>query len=180
MNLFELVGTIAITNAANAQKDIDTTSAKASSAGENFKKGIGTVAKWGAAIGTAAVAGATALVNFAKSSAETADNVDKMSQKIGISREAYQELDFIMSQSGASVDGLQAGMKTLVGVMDTTAAGTSKTATALEQLGISAVDADGNMRSAEDVMWEAFSTLQSMEIKPKNQDLLLNYSAKWN
>lgn len=163
MNLFELVGTLAISGAAKAQSDIDTTSSKASKAGENFKKGITTVAKWGAAIGTAAVTGATALVNFAKSSAETADNVDKMSQKIGISRQAYQELDFICSQSGTTVDGLQAGMKTLTAAMDKAASGTAANVEQFANLGVSVTNADGSLRSQEEVLFEVMASLQNME-----------------
>lgn len=162
MELFKLLGTIAINGADKANADIEKTTSNASKAGEAFKKGITTIGKWGAALTGAAVAGASALVKMATDSAATADNIDKMSQKIGISRQAYQELDFICSQSGTSVDNLQMGMKTLVTVMDTTRNGTSKTATALEELGISATDANGNLRDSEEVMWEAMSALQAM------------------
>ena len=109
MDLFQLVGTIAINNS-EANSQIEQTSGKAETFSSKLTSGIGTVAKWGTAIvGGATVAG-TALVGFATKSASTADHIDKMSQKIGISRQAYQELDFICSQSGTSVDGLQAGM----------------------------------------------------------------------
>ncbi len=72
---------------------------------------VGTVAM--AAIGTATVAAGTAFADNIKQTAEYADNIDKMSQKIGISAQAYQEWDFIMQHSGASVDSLQMGVKTL-------------------------------------------------------------------
>ncbi len=135
---------------------------------------MGTIAKWSAVLGAAAIAAATGLVKVAGNSAATADNIDKMSQKIGISREAYQELDFICSQSGMSVDTLQAGMKTLVSVMDTTAAGTSQTATAFEELGIRVTNSDGSLRDSEEVMWETLSAMQSME----NQTQKARYAAE--
>ena len=112
MELFSLLGTISVNNE-EANKNIDETSEKAGSFGQKLANGIGTVGKWGTAIVGSATAATTALVAFAGSSASTADHIDKMSQKIGISRQAYQELDFICSQSGTSVDGLQASMKTL-------------------------------------------------------------------
>lgn len=116
MELFSLFGRIAVENS-EANAAIDETSGRASSFGETLSAGISTVASWSAAIVTGATAAAGALVAFATQSAETADHVDKMSQQLQISREAYQELDFICSQSGTSVDGLQAGIRTLTGVL---------------------------------------------------------------
>lgn len=51
-----------------------------------------------------------ALWNLTQNTASHGDTVDKMSQKIQISRRSYQELDFIMSQCGASVSMMQSGM----------------------------------------------------------------------
>lgn len=163
MNLFELFGTIAITGAAQAQSDIKSTSEQASSFGEKLKSGIGTVAKWGATIGTAAAGATKALVSMATSSAETTDNIDKMSQKIGISREAYQELDFICSQSGTSVDTLQTGIKSLTAAMDGAASGTASNVEEFEKLGVAVTNSDGSLRSQEDVMWDTMKALQKMD-----------------
>ena len=66
-----------------------------------------------AAVGTAAVTMVTGLVNGARGVAEYGDNVDKMSQKIGISAQAYQQWDYVMSRAGTSIDTMKAGMKTL-------------------------------------------------------------------
>lgn len=163
MELFKLLGTVAINGASEAAKDIEGVSSKAGKLGSALKTGVTSVAKWGAAI-TGAAAGATAaFVKFAESSASTADNIDKMSQKIGISRQAYQELDFICSQSGTSVDTLQAGMKTLTTSMTKAASGTKANIEQFEALGVSVTDANGNLRSQEDVMWDAMSALQGME-----------------
>ena len=59
---------------------------------------------------SAVVAGASVLVN---KTMEAGDRIDKMSQKIGMSRQAFQEWDYIMSQNGGSVESLQMGYKTL-------------------------------------------------------------------
>lgn len=185
MELFSLVGKIALDGMDKVNSDMDTatnkadkTSKKFDEAGgksESFASKFGKGVKTAVGVGTAIVGTATSvavgLTEFAKKSASVADNVDKMSQKIDISREAYQELDFICSQSGTSVDIFQAGLKSMRTVMDTTIKGTSKTATALEELGISAVDSQGNMRSSEEVMWEALETLQNMEDQTKKATL---------
>ena len=41
------------------------------------------------------------------------DNIDKASQKLGISAKAYQEWDAVLQHSGASIDSMGIGMKTL-------------------------------------------------------------------
>ena len=160
--MFKLFGSIFVNND-EANKSISKTDSKARGVASTFGKGIKTAAKWGVGILGGATAAAGGLMKVAEKSAETTDHIDKMSQKIGVSRKAYQELDFICSQTGASVDSLKAGMKTMRSVMDTTAQGTSKTATALERLGISATDEQGKLRDSEEVMWESLQTLQAME-----------------
>ena len=65
-------------------------------------------------VGAAAVAGITkSIIKGSKEIAEYGDNVDKMSQKIGISAEAYQEWDAVLKHSGANIESLRPSMKTL-------------------------------------------------------------------
>ena len=69
-----------------------------------------------AAVGTltgAIVESGEALLDATVAAAEYGDNVDKMSQKMGMSAEAYQEWDAVMQHSGTSMETLKASMKTL-------------------------------------------------------------------
>lgn len=162
MDLFKLVGTIAINNS-DANSQIEGTTEKAEKFSSKLSSGIGTVAKWGTAIvGGATVAG-TALVGFATKSASTADHIDKMSQKIGISRQAYQELDFICSQSGTSVDSLQMGIKSLTTAMDGAKNGTASNVEQFERLGVAVTNSDGTFRSQEEVFFDTISALQGID-----------------
>ncbi len=173
MELFKLFGTIAV-NTGDAEKSIDGVSSKAGKLGESMQKVGSKVSNVGSKVSgvgksltksvTLPVAAAgTALIGFANKSASTADNIDKMSQKIGISRQAYQELDFICSQSGTSVDTLKMGVKTLTAAMDGAASGTKSNVEQFQKLGVSVVDSNGKLRSQEDVMWDVFSALQKMD-----------------
>ena len=116
MDVFDLAAKISLDTSAYDQS-LDESEKKASSFGSGIKKGLGTAAKVGGAalvaLGTTAIAGTKSLVEGTMAVAEYGDNIDKMSQKLGISAEAYQEWDFILQHSGASIDGLKAGMKTL-------------------------------------------------------------------
>jgi hypothetical protein len=114
-----------------------------------------------AVLGAGAAAGA--LVGMAFKSAEATDRVDKLSQKIGMSREGFQEWEYVLSQNGMEIDTLQTGMKTLVTSMDQAIEGTGAGAESFEKLGISVLDASGNVKSQETVFNEAVTALQGME-----------------
>ena len=87
------------------------------SAGGKFSGALGKVLKTGGAI-AAAFTGATtalggALVKGAGDVAAYGDSIDKMSQKMGLSAQAYQEWAAILQHSGTSIDSMQRGMLTL-------------------------------------------------------------------
>jgi len=95
--------------------------------GANFSsamgKGIaaaGGIAAGALAAGTVAVAGmTTAIISGTGSIAEYGDNIDKMSQKMGMTSDAYQEWDAVMQHSGTSIESMQASMKTLANAAET-------------------------------------------------------------
>lgn len=98
-------------------------SASSSAFGKSFGSGLKTVAKVGAAtfaaVGTATVGATVALVNGASEVASYGDNIDKMSQKMGISAQSYQEWDFVMQHCGTSMDTMKTSMKTLATAAET-------------------------------------------------------------
>lgn len=130
--------------------------------GEAFKKGLVVGAKAAAAALAAATAAVTATVaGIVKATGETAeygDNIDKMSQKLGMSAEAYQEWDFIMQHSGSDIDSMTTSMKKLSeAVVDQS----DKSVKAFEKLGISMEDAAG--MSQEELFSATITALQGME-----------------
>ena len=94
-------------------RGLETAEQGARSFGGRFSKAakVGTAAA--AALGVAAGYAGKKIVDGAKQVAEYGDKVDKMSQKIGISAEAYQKWDYVMQRAGGNVDQLKMGMKTL-------------------------------------------------------------------
>lgn len=113
MNLFELFVKIGAK---------DEASGPISKISSSLGNGLATAAKVGTAAVTAVAAAAGAmsavLVKGTSDVAQYGDNIDKMSQKMGLSAEAYQEWDFIMQHSGTSMETLKAGMKTLANAVD--------------------------------------------------------------
>lgn len=177
MEIFKLFGSIFV-NSDAADKSIKKTGENAEGFAAKLGNGIKTAAKWGAAVVAAAGAAATALTGMAMNAASTTDNIDKMSQKIGISREAYQELDFICSQSGTSVDNLKAGLKTLTNQMQSAADGSKTAVSAFDALGLSWTDSTGALKDQETMMWEAMSALQSCENQTQKAALAVDLFGK--
>ncbi len=93
----------------------------AKEAGEKAEKASG---GWTVLKGTMADLAASAIKNAASAISDTAqemitgaaeygDTIDKMSQKMGMSSDAYQEWDFVLQHCGASIESLKPAMKTL-------------------------------------------------------------------
>lgn len=113
---------------------------------------------------TTAIGGVTAAAGaLAMKAASTGDRIDKMSQKVGLSRKSFQEMEFIMSQSGGKIESMQTGMKTLTKQMSGAATGSKTSSAAFQQLGVSVTNADGSLRNQEDVMWDTIKALQGMD-----------------
>lgn len=90
-------------------------------AGERAEKASG---GWSVLKGTLADLAASAIKTAASAIGDTAkemitgaaeygDTIDKMSQKMGMSSDAYQEWDFVLQHCGASIESLKPAMKTL-------------------------------------------------------------------
>ena len=161
-DVFDLVAKITLDTSKYDSK-LDTSSKKFSNFGAKVKTGLATGAKIAGVFAGAAAGAAAAIYKVSTKAATAADHIDKMSQKIGISREAYQELDFICSQSGANVDNLRIGMKTLTNQMGRAASGTGNAADMFNRLGLSIYDSNGNMKSQEQMLWETLDALQGVE-----------------
>ena len=124
--------------------EIKKTGKETEQAGAQFQK-VGEVLKnvgkamtaAAAAIGAGAVAAGKKIWDMANDTAAAGDTVDKMSQKLGLSTKAYQEWDYVLSQSGADIESMGAGFKTLTNLVDKATSGNDKAAASFEKLGIS-------------------------------------------
>lgn len=139
MELFKLFGSIMVDNK-KANESISKTDSLASKLGKGLGNGVKTAAKWGAGLAAGAAAGGAALFGLTKNAADTGDRVDKLSQKIGLSRQGFQEWDYILSQNGMSIESLQGGMKKMNKMMDDAKSGSKSATEAFSRVGISIDD----------------------------------------
>ena len=136
--------------------ELDTSGLKTglSGIGGVAKAGLGVAAAGFAAVTTAAASATSAIANGVSQVADYGDNIDKMSQKMGMSAEGYQEWDFIMQHCGTSMETMKASMKTLANAASTGSE-------AFDQLGISQ-EQIANM-SQEELFNATIAALQNVE-----------------
>lgn len=153
MDLLSLVAKLSL-DSSEYEKGLGNAETKGSTFGSGLKKAATVGAAAVAAVGSAAIAAGTSLVKSTGDVAAYGDNIDKMSQKMGISAQAYQEWDAIMQHSGTSIDALKPSMKTL-------ATQAEKGNDAFQKLGIS--EKEVASLSQEDLFAKVITGLQGME-----------------
>ena len=122
MDVFDLLAKLTL-DTSEYEEGLSGAQEKAGSFGGKIGQALGTAGKVGAAavaaVTTATVAMGTAAVKSAGETAAYGDNIDKMSQKLGMSASAYQEWDAVLQHSGTSIESMQASMKTLATAAET-------------------------------------------------------------
>lgn len=157
MNVFELFATLGL-DSSQYEEGL----AKGQEDAQAFSSTVGTVLSAGVKVGTAAIAGLTAatvagsvaFVNGVASTAEYADSIDKLSQKMGFGVESFQEWQYVAQISGTSMESLKSGMKTLATAVETGSE-------AFDKLGLSQEELAS--MSQEEVFEATITALQGVE-----------------
>lgn len=116
----------------------------------------------GVVIGVALASAATATAIAVKNAIDSADELGKLSQKIGISVEALSGLKVAADLSGVSLDQLQGGIVRLARAQDDAAKGQGKFADLFASLGVSTTDASGRLRATNDVLLDLSEVFKSL------------------
>ena len=167
VELFKIFGTVGvkIDEASQALDQITSEAGETASTLESKFEAAGSkvtaMGKAFAPVSLAAGAAGGLLLKGAKDTAAYTDNIDKMSQKLGMSRKGFQEWDYILSQNGASIDSMKMGMKTLTNSLDSVSQSGTTAGTAFERLGISYDQLQG--KSQEEVFEMTITALQGVE-----------------
>ena len=165
MNVMDLVAKISL-DSQDYEKNVESSKKSFSALGSSIASGAKTIAKVGVgaftAISTAIGGATTALIKNAGETASYADNIDKLSQKMGFTTDAFQEWDFIMQHNGSSIESVKGAMIKLDKALDSNSE-------AFKELGLNA-EAMQNMSSEE--KWEAsIKALQGVTDETKKAEL---------
>lgn len=96
-----------------------------------------------------------------------ADKLDDLSDKTGLAASNLKELDYAATLSGSSLDGLIGAFNKLGKAADMSDEETSKQARTFEQLGVSAADANGKLKSNEQLFYDLADAFQGIEDGPE-------------
>ena len=147
-----------VKKAADTSEDAD---GKLSKLGDTAKKIGAALGAAAAAVGTACVAKGKKLWDMANDVGSAGDQIDKTSQKIGISAESYQKWGYVFERCGADVNNLQTGMKKLSTVITDAAGGSDSAAEKLSAVGLSIEELNG--KSQDEQLTMVITALQGME-----------------
>ena len=124
---------------------------------------MGTLASGVIAVAEAFVAGAKAVVEFAQESADLVNDINDLSNRSAIATDSIKGLQFALRASGQDAGQATQILSRFPAVLSQAQVEGSRTAEAFEALGIQLRDAQGNLRSANDIFIETTTSLQSIE-----------------
>ena len=117
----------------------------------------------GAAVGAAFAEAGSALVNATTSAAGLADEINTLEKTTGLSTDTIQELNYASELLDVSTSTVTGSITKLEKQMGNAADGTQSAIDKFDELGVAFQDEEGNMRSAEDVFWDAIDALGQFE-----------------
>jgi hypothetical protein len=112
--------------------------------------------------GAAAAAGA-AVFSLVQSVAKSADELGKLSQKVGVSVESLSALKFAAQLSDLSLDGLGTGLRQLAKNMQEAQTGTGDASAAFRALNIAVEESRGKLKPTEEVLLQVAERFAGME-----------------
>jgi uncharacterized phage infection (PIP) family protein YhgE len=149
-----------LTNAASSPSVSDAGNKAGSKFASGLGKGMAVAGAATAALTATAIKSADAFMDAAGEVADYGDNIDKMSQKLGLSYEGFQKWDYVLGQSGTDINSMQTGLKTLTNKLDDAKNGSADAQEMFAQLGISLDDI--NTMSREDLFGATITGFQKM------------------
>ncbi|MFC2948531.1 peptidoglycan DD-metalloendopeptidase family protein [Virgibacillus sediminis] len=145
-------------NTSNANKEMKNMEKRTSKVGKVMKGaaiGVG-------AVGTAAAGAGAGLFAMTKSATEGFDRIAKTAPKLGITTDAFQEMEYWAGQNGIASQTMERAVGRLNQRMGLAAEGNEKYASALTKLGVDMNAVKDGTVSTEDAMAQSIQTLSQM------------------
>ena len=143
----------------SVEKETNKTSKEIQKSMEKVNKAV----KTGMTVAVGAITAAVgAVAGFMGKVTESADRVDKLSQKMGISTDAFQEWEYACEICGLDVEVLKRAIKSLDEQMYAAADGSAEAQARFEALGVTWVDNEGQLKSNEELFKDTMLGLAAM------------------
>lgn len=140
-------------------KNLDKSETKVERFGKNAQKVGASLTK---NITLPIIAVGAAFVGLAVKAGNAADKLLDLEQITGLSTDTLQELEFVSAEAGVNFDGLVGVVSKFTNLLPSLESGTSEGAKAFTKLGVELRDADGQLRSTEELFPELIKGLQGI------------------
>ena len=118
------------------------------------------------------------LIDMTQEAAAHADDVLSLSQITGIDTESIQEMQYMAELVDVSFETISGAMSKLINKMQDAAAGKDAAVQAFEQLGVSATDAEGHLRDAQETFNDVIEALGNIENRTERDALAMDIFGK--
>lgn len=127
-----------------------------------------------AAVATAIVKAEKALISMTKEAASNADDLLTLASVTGMTTDSVQELNYMADLTDVSMDRIKDSLKETTNKMQEAAAGTGDAYDAYQRLGVEITNADGSLRSAQDVFYDTIDALGEIKNKTERDALAMD------
>lgn len=163
LELFKIAGRIDLNGMEEAEKGLEKVDNKAGGFGSKMGSVAKTVGKYGAIIGTSMAGVGTAAFAMMTKVTSSYDDIAKGAQRLGVSTDFYQEMDYWASQNGVSHDQMERAIGRFNQRMGQATQGNAKYSNALKDLNVDIAAVEAGTLSTEDAFAQSIKSLSEME-----------------
>lgn len=127
-----------------------------------------------AAVAAAIVKAEKALISMTKEAASNADDLLTLASVTGTTTDSVQELNYMADLTDVSLDRIKDSLKETTNKMQEAAAGTGDAYDAYQRLGVEITNADGSLRSAQDVFYDTIDALGEIKNQTERDALAMD------
>lgn len=127
-----------------------------------------------AAVATAIVKVEKAMISMTKESASNADDLLTLASVTGVTTDSVQELNYMADLTDVSLDRIKDSLKETTNKMQEAAAGTGDAYDAYQRLDVEITNADGSLRSAQDVFYDTIDALGEIKNQTERDALAMD------
>lgn len=115
-----------------------------------------------------------AMISMTKEAASHADNLLTLASVTGMTTDSVQELNYMADLTDVSMDRIKDSLKETTNKMQEAAAGTGDAYDAYQRLGVEITNADGSLRSAQDVFYDTIDALGEIKNQTERDALAMD------
>ena len=127
-----------------------------------------------AAVAAAIVKAEKALISMTKEAASNADDLLTLASVTGMTTDSVQELNYMADLTDVSLDRIKDSLKETTNKMQEAATGTGDAYDAYQRLGVEITNADGSLRSAQDVFYDTIDALGEIKNQTERDALAMD------